>query len=288
MAAPTPISLPHFCPLEETTVNILDTAAPAATSFAALPAIAAAARFSDAAASAIAVATPNADPLPDYIFCNEERQAETISELTAIERQPGHGHLGFACWLNFDIIAATHPKYAILCDINPKLVNIYDILKETVLSSSNREEFVENIRKKLGSEIDEAHGLCRDDQAPFEQELRRQGGWLSTDVGFEYVKNLYRTGAIEHRILDATSTKFVELFNRQFQTIYASNIREWLSGTKAEAFESNMRNVISPRTCFIDAFYPTSSKKGFGPPLRLTKGRFPSYVVEHRSRKFKH
>jgi hypothetical protein len=201
--------------------------------------------------------------------------------------EPGEGmHFGFSGWLNFDIIAATKPKGAIICDINPRMIAFYKLFGEILLKSSDRHEFVQILRIKLDERIDyfENGWLFQ-----LESETERPEGWLFSEEKFNFLKELHKDGKIQFNMMDAVDgLEVYEALSKKsgpFTTVYGSNIYEWLMngarGSK-QSFKSNMRSLLSADTLYVDAFYPTRRKDGTGPPLRITQADLPDFVVARR------
>src|SRR3972149_4886337 len=163
-----------------------------------------------------------------YIFCNEQLQTEVIQMLQERDIRAGV-HLGFSGWFNFDIMAATIPSKALVCDINKRMLDFYEVFQSVLLSSSNREEFVEKLQKSLDERSDYFdNGYLW--QLP--GELTREGSWLSSDEGFAFIKELHQSNRVEYRFLDATGDAtifngFRSEFGDLIKTVYASNIYEW-------------------------------------------------------------
>ncbi|MBM3184639.1 MAG: hypothetical protein FJZ64_04975, partial [Chlamydiae bacterium] len=227
------------------------------------------------------------DGAPPYIFCNEQGQERTIQEL-ARQHLGGNSHIGFSGWLNYDIMAVTNPQRAIICDINPRMIEFYRVFQETLLDSLNRSEFIRNLKEKLDSRRAYFDNGCLEQLA---SEQNRVEGWLSSDERFNFIKKMHEEGRIRYEKLDATDReRFQKVTDsyRPIQTVYASNIYEWLenAGSQERAdFQANCRGVMDLETRYIDAFYPLMNSRtrqpiatGSGPPLRTTQGELPPFT----------
>ena len=218
------------------------------------------------------------------LLMDNEVNRSVLDQLKHLPKRSG-SHFGFACLLNYDILAASDPgaEGAYLCDIDSKVIQFFDWARDAMIEASNRESFIDRFYSQHKFQVLKDCQMKTVEEA-FKEEMQRPGSWLSTEEGFLRIKKLYQQNVIHHLILDAASHS--EAFQKQlpqnvrFQTVYVSNIPEWLlnhSTLKMENFQENMKLVIQPDTCFIDAFYPDKNQKGMGPPLRVTVGCIPSF-----------
>jgi len=221
-------------------------------------------------------------------MCNEQGQAETIAQLLSLKWEGG-GHIGFSGWFNFDIIAATRPKQALICDINPRMIAFYEVFQKILLSSKTREGFLASLQQHL---LDEGDYYDNGYLFQLDGELERDGGWLSTQAGYAFVKQLHEQEKVVYRDLNAAAdlSEFTAIEQQfavpQFTTVYASNIYEWLEQSDEETrvqFLKNMNCLLQRGGVYIDAFYPHLAKNGMikktgsGPPLRVTLNGLPSF-----------
>jgi len=225
-----------------------------------------------------------------YVLCNETQQDQVLQTLASRVplpqtpspsptecRMPFRVHIGFAAQLNFDIMAITRPTHALICDINSSMLRYYHAFEECIRTSPDRKTFL----TKILPEIPE---MARPN---FLGETERPTSWLSDEDKYSFIRSMYLTDRIRHRCLDASGKSLEELAkqkpsNMSVQTLYASNIFEWLeqSGFEArEQFIKNMSALMTRETSFIDARYLTSQRQGSGPPLRVNSV-IPPYATE--------
>lgn len=230
-----------------------------------------------------------------YVLCNETQQDLVLQELAArvpIPKAPSPSltectmlprvHIGFAAQFNLDIMALTRPTHALICDINSSMLRYYHALEESIRTSPDRKTFLTKILPEI-PEISRPNLLS---------EVDRPHSWLSDEEKYSFIRSMYLTDRIRHRCLDASGRLLEELARHKpsdicVQTIYASNIFEWLeqSGFEArEQFMKNMSTLMTRGTSFIDARYLTSKRQGSGPPLRINS-EIPSYTTEKHIRR---
>ena len=237
---------------------------------------------------------PELKELP-YTLCNEEGQEEIFEKLQSQPTRDNSVHLGFSCWFNYDLIALRNPAFSIICDIDPNTIAMLDLIKNTTLDSASREEFLEKFKSNIESRFPDL-GFCG---FPPLNEVFIQGfdhfkqlvtktGWLSTQNHFETIKRLYQEGRITHQFLDIAdkSSTFQELKNWAlhhdlvFDTIYDSNIWEWLDGREhsLKTMNANLNCLINPQTYFITA-WKRIAKVGH-PELAMEQGAQPKRNVQ--------
>jgi len=227
---------------------------------------------------------------PPYIVCNEGLQDAVLDDLRN-RQMPAGGHIGFSGWFNYDIMAATRPKIAVICDINPRMHKFYHVFSETLKTSTTPVEFLEQLQNTLAAKKDYFdNGFL--DLLP--SEASRENSWLATQSSFEFVRQMHLEERVIYRYMDAAaSQQEFEEIQKHFgdiavATVYASNIYEWLENDtekRRNAFKGNMGSLMCATSLFIDAYYPHISARhrmvirdGFGPPLRVTTGKLPAFV----------
>jgi len=220
-----------------------------------------------------------------YVLCNELNQEEVLLNLTTA--RANGVHLGFACWMNFDILAEQNTPYALLCDANDNMIALLNVIKSCVLASDAPGEFMEKFWKNLSSnqELDFQSLLGIDrhyDKASFAL-LMEQKGWLSTPEKFHAIKTMYAEERILHHHLNIVDVNaFAELkawaqrHDLVFYTIYTSNIANWLhhSRGQVEVMLSNIETLLNPNTSVVSAQKsdPLSQE---APKQELTVGSHP-------------
>jgi hypothetical protein len=241
------------------------------------------------------------NPETPYLFCNEKNQQNTILAFSNIEKIQNTAHIGFSSWFNYDIIASRVPVIACICDIDENILLYCDLIKTTLLESTDRIDFVNKFKQRLNNSSWINNSSINDFYLPIEgypslenylnEETQKQESFLSSDEKFQVIKTLYKTGRIYHLLLDACEQEgklnsikeFLTKNNTSLDTLYISNIYEWLdkNSENQEAFIKNMKTLIDPSTFVIDAFdsnFPIGSpNRKEAPLLRITEGKLPNF-----------
>lgn len=175
---------------------------------------------------------------------------------------------------NLDFIVARHSSIVFLFDISGSVFEYYQIIQRTILKSSTREEFIENILKELQSSniiLDVAKASSIRDfkkkflrpidtlKRFFKHEYTKKNGWLSTDDNYKFVRSLYLNKKVFHLPLDAAdeNMNFIHLSmwlkekKHPLDAFYISNIYEWLTPERKASFIKNINSIIDENTHII-------------------------------------
>jgi hypothetical protein len=181
-------------------------------------------------------------------------------------------HIGFSSWHNFDLIVEGQCSRAVLCDFNPNTKTFLKTTLDLIKKSSDREEFVKKMDiyfKRLRYDVFRGEGyyildnikyrVFLSEEAEVRFELTREGSWLSTDRGFDYIKMLASNDKIAIITEDILNTNvFVKIkkilagSGCDIFSFYVSNIGEYCK-KNAAAFISTVRSLISDETVVIAA-----------------------------------
>lgn len=207
---------------------------------------------------------------PDIVYhkCNEENQIDTIKILNSTPKPLNGLHIGVSTMFNYDIIATRASKTALFFDYNFAVLNYHRIILDTVLAASSREDFARLIISKMDEEglfSNPTHGLILKKiiMQYFFDELSREGSWLSTDIGFNRVKDLHTTGNIFLLPLNAAQNtedfkKLSDWISRngfELDTLYLSNIHDWIDDDYGfiHRYKENISAIINKNTIVIDS-----------------------------------
>ncbi len=217
----------------------------------------------------------------NYILCNELEQFKLLEALPV--SSPNSVHLGFSCWLNFDLIATRKPELAIICDIDPNMIGMLNLLRDSIIASYTPQEFTQNFWTALVQHFGEDFkGIFTIEETlkTHEQfsEAINGNGWLQSADSFQLIKNMYSNKQIIHRQLDLTASletfqeisEWAEKHGFSFDTIYISNIPEWADGKKDE-INRNLKSLISSNTFSIASTRERGIRSG-SPSLTWTQG----------------
>ncbi len=222
-----------------------------------------------------------------YIGCNEENQSailQLVTDNSWVEPEK-KVHLGFSVWFNFDLISVSKPAYAIICDIDNSVIEIYEALQACILKSDNALEFTQNFHGFLIANADKYFGNLPETEIPkifdAHAELTRPGSWLQTPDKFMRVKELHAAGRVHYLNLNITDQsgafrqldEWMQENELELDTLYASNIVEWMTtGPNKEAYLANLKQITSAKTRFIHAYKPDPFSRS-GPVLELGIGQ---------------
>lgn len=211
------------------------------------------------------------DVIP-YIQCNEAGQAEAIEELSTFPCEPNALHIGWSIEFNFRIIAARRPHLAIICDINKRVFEFFEIFEQAMLSSRSTAEFFEQLKGMLEPQTTQ---FFKTEFRTQDNALKSYMEWM-TEEDFQNIKRMYADKRIIHFVLNVTDqeNKFSKIATwirdrgYHVDTVYASNIVNWVRNKAI--FSANLRQLIGPHTLFIDANYVKKNKLPL--TLRITQG----------------
>lgn len=226
-----------------------------------------------------------------YVRCNEGNQLVTLEALKVLPKVENGCHIGFSCWYNLDVIALREPQLAIICDINKQMFGIYSLIEKNVIESNTPKEFLERFQAGLPENVRAVFDI-RGGIGGIDNLLTDQNGWLGSQKNYDAVRKMHLEGRVKYLPLNIAETGGAfEQINRWLgdndlvcDTLYASNIREWLKerSTQAEAaMVRNLEKIIAPTTLVVDAC--RESKIGGDTPLqRISEGKVEDIVYKQR------
>ena len=192
-----------------------------------------------------------------YISTNETGLESTRIALQSIKPVAQSSHIGFSGWHNFDIMIARKSSIGIFCDHNPeesffmqKILNIlrdskdrFDFVKKAKAyaqsvnrdnePSSNNPDHPISFTPNLSE--DPIYEACVLPEEEIEVELKKPGSWLSTDVGFNYIRQLACADKIAVITEDFRQSSTFQKIKTILQdnavaldSLYVSNIHEYM------------------------------------------------------------
>ncbi len=236
-----------------------------------------------------------------YVLCNEEGQEKILKQMELEPLTSNGVHLGFSCWLNYDLIAIRKPAFSIICDIDPNMIAMLNLIESLVEISETPDEFLKNFDVAITSRFSEDafkkfpplyNNISIQDFDHFKS-LLSKNGWLSSIEKYQTVKQCYKEGRITHQFLDISDNNgiFSDLSNWAiyhglvFDTIYDSNIQEWFSGSSLELIHKNLDTLKDKQTNFITAWKRVNGKGS--PELEMCQGKQPVRTVTVPKRNLK-
>lgn len=149
-----------------------------------------------------------------YITTNESKADESISQLMQKPRIAHACHIGFSGWHNFDIMAARHSEYGLICDFNPNNKKFIEATLLGLKKTKSREEFIEVIgfgcdkifqggidffSPNMSSELDGEDKILLPSEE-ISRDATKERSWLFSDESFNYIKELAVHGRITREI----------------------------------------------------------------------------------------
>lgn len=200
-----------------------------------------------------------------YLLCNEERQDKTLAALPKGTAQDGGSvHLGFSVWFNLDLIAQTKPSRAVICDIDPHVIELYKAFEQILERCDTPLDFADEMNRYILGKPFAYYD--------FKDELQRKGSWLSSQKSYVTVRQMCLEGRIYFGYLNLADRgglfdqigKWLQRQNLYVQTLYISNIFVWLKKANMETLtqgSANIMKVVSHRTQTIHAFSAGGDEK---------------------------
>lgn len=206
-----------------------------------------------------------------YIRCNEFGQEKILRILSELSQPKNALHIGWSIEFNYRILCARKPQLAILCDINKRVFEFFDLFKELVLEAESCAEFLDLLEENLCS-----HNFIKTPRTS-KQIIVSYASWLSLEDNFTYLKTMYAEERIIHLVLDLMDedgrfTKLMEWIKSSgytIDTLYLSNIGMWVC--YQPPFLSNLSRLVHENIIYIDSH----RIPGKGLSLRATLGSIP-------------
>lgn len=229
-----------------------------------------------------------------YISTNEEGVSDIRQAINQIPTVPQSCHIGFSGWYNFDIMTMRKSTYGIICDFNPHNKIFIEKTLEILRRSLDRESFVEEmscfvkeiiqdrIKKVNTPAYDDCLQFslnvntdCNDEMEEIRNELTREGSWLATNEGFQYIKNLAFKDQITAITINITDTdrfqsiaKILRDNSIEMDSLYLSNICNYMGSNicndkglnEKKAFAATVNALIKPDTIVINCPANQTSK----------------------------
>lgn len=221
---------------------------------------------------------------PPYVLTTEIGQQAALESIRLRNPLKNGIYLGFAFEFNYHLLAERPFELAWICDINSRMHTLYQFIETTIVTTPTRDSFIEAFRKELEAKGDyyfsHEGGFAK---KVIDHYLNEKFSWLHSEEKFLRIQDLYRNHRIHHvnlNIVDdsgyfAQMKMWAETNGYRFDTIYVSNIPEWLQRTdlvSVTKMKANLLKIMSPETHFIDA-KQTSFEHG-EPVVRITRDIF--------------
>lgn len=227
-------------------------------------------------------------PFKVFITTNESGVQDVASKLSEMKKKVKAVHVGFSGLYNFDLIVHRHSSYGLICDINPDNKRFVDHTLEVVKECDTRSEFMQKIlpyiqeNQKAFSHFSPTRSFS---SLSLEEKVSREGGWLSSDDSYAYIRGLAKAGKIVAITEDITKSetfeRVAEVYRQheiEIDTLYLSNICEFIALKPLEvAFSKTVRYLASPDTIVINC---PKNRANFDNSIQQTVSLGEQYLKE--------
>jgi hypothetical protein len=223
--------------------------------------------------------TVHGDTLGFYLSTNESNSKNIRQVLLETPKTINACHIGFSGLHNFDIMVARQSSRGIIVDFNPWNAWIMDYALHLMTICDTRQEWMkwfksfvrqletcsnpENCFFSPNFNPDEEYARLSWLSFPdgeLDLELTREGGWLSSEENYRFIKQLADKGQIVCITEDIKNTHMFEkaalvLKNESvsIDTLYLSNICHYMTtGPDKMAFQNTVKALALPETLVIN------------------------------------
>lgn len=194
-----------------------------------------------------------------YITSKASNHTEAMHELEKKEYQQIRGNTmvtvsGFT-GLN---IAATRKGVdrIVMVDISSKNEQFWERATKMIRESKTAEEFLQ----KLNKDVEEQEKLGNFyDTIDFKSEIEKGISWLSTEEGFQKIKNIFDNGNFVFKRIDMSNPECITSLstalkkaNCTVDTLYASNVENFVEDK--EKYREGLKLLVGDSTLVVDAF----------------------------------
>lgn len=212
-----------------------------------------------------------------YVRCNESLQEEILEALSQYPKPEKGVHIGWSIEFNYRIILARKPALVILCDINQRVFDFFDLFKIALIESYSQDDFLSKLKEILEKESDYFFHQ-KEPRYSLYSTLQSYMTWISCEENYRYLKEMYMNDKIIHLQLDIKDKKnkfelikqWIDSNGYTLDTLYLSNIWMWLKKDR-DLFAQNINNLMHENCIFIDSH--NSLKRELR--LRITYGSLP-------------
>jgi hypothetical protein len=204
----------------------------------------------------------NQSVLGVYIGTNETALASTKQYLAQCDLVADACHIGFSSWHNFDLMVQRKSARAVLCDFNPETRKFLNATLLYAINSSSRQEFIEKIKiyvkeNKFKFTFNVTLDLMPNQE--IKHEFHRQGSWLSSDEGFEHIRQMAKNGKISIITQDIRNSETFGEISKvlgdnhiTIDTVYTSNIFSYMNSLNDKlSYIITVSNLFKYNTKFI-------------------------------------
>ena len=147
-----------------------------------------------------------------YILTTEVGQPAALEFIRSINPLKNGLYLGFAFEFNYHLLAERPFELAWICDVNSRMHTLYKFIETTIVTTPNRDSFIEAFRKELFEKGDHYFsyegGFAEKVIAHY---LNEKFSWLHSEEKFLRIRSLYMERKIHHVNLNLVEDSGISL-----------------------------------------------------------------------------
>ncbi len=210
----------------------------------------------------------------DTIYANSnESNYQTVLESIRKARGALNGgvHIGVSGIQNLDMMAARRSQWGVLIDINKRTGEFFELIGRIFqrYPAISREEFKARLVVEMnnyqvgGKSLLNYFFNSRMSLINFKDDINQEYSWLADDDRFEYIKQLFLkdrivtiNGNIADQILFAKIADWARKYGVRIDTLYLSNVLDWVRDTNEQDLYQNIMSVADDQTIILDSANP--------------------------------
>jgi hypothetical protein len=217
-----------------------------------------------------------------FLTTNEEDHPKILEELKKepihgntfmeMESQGGQAIIGVSGFAALNMVAIRGEEASgntgkidtlIIIDRSAKVGAFWKAMQEIITSSQTRHEVLEKLDKLVHSEMfavkDLPSNIKYEPLDDLHKEVTKDLSWLSSTRRFKKVKDIFDSGRFIFKCIDITDEQAMQSLQEALEkskcvvdTLYVSNISEYLEPSEFEAYKNGLMKVIDDKTLLVD------------------------------------
>lgn len=210
----------------------------------------------------------------DHLKVLEELKKEPIhgNTLMEMESQGGQAIIGVSGFAALNMVAIRGEEASgdtgkidtlIIIDRSAKVQAFWKAMHDIITSSQTRHEVLDKLDKLVHSEMFEVKDLPGHIKyEPLDglyKEVTKDLSWLSSTRRFKKIKDIFDSGRFIFKCIDITDEKAMQSLHEALEkskcvvdTLYVSNISEYLEPNEFEAYKNGLMKVVNDKTLLVD------------------------------------
>lgn len=179
----------------------------------------------------------------------------------------------------------------IILDRSLRVQNFWEKMKEIITSSNTRHEVIDKLEELIFSELFKVKGMPShikyDPLTDLRGEILAGNSWLSTTRRFNVIKQIFANKRFIFKRIDVTDLKSMQSLkeallknNRKVDTLYISNIPEYLKADQFESFKQGISELVEDKIFVVDTVPRKSvDEKLCQRVLKLTREKVDEAII---------